>query len=172
MLAERREVFESLPMHKILGASDTGCSRSSRGVKGFGFIMTLDAEDAVDPAVFMLRQTHVIDVSSRGIISIGHSNGFVPETPSVDTVIGLCDREKRLAVSPLHTRYDSVFAVELDGTGIEYCVHHDTLHEIGIRLFIEVIPPFERCVLRSENRIFILGINPIPAFYRFVLSIQ
>ena len=172
LLAEGGKIFKSLPMNEVFGAGNTGCSGSGRGVKRLGIVMAFDAEDTIYPSVLMLREPHVIDIRRRGIIAIGHGDGFVPKPPTIDTILGLRDRKERLTVSPFHTCHNRIFAFKKDCSGVKHTVHHDALHQIRVGLFVKVIPPFERRVLRGENRVTVFGINTISALYRFVFARQ
>ena len=72
--------------------------------------MTLCTEHTIDPAVLMLGDTHIVDVSSR-ILGVGHRDRLFPEAPLVDTVGRLCHSEERLAVGALHTTHQQVASV-------------------------------------------------------------
>ena len=133
--------------------------------------MTLSTEYAVNPAILMLRDAHIIDVRGGNHV-VGHGDRLLPETEIVDTVGRLGHSKEGLAVGTLDTNHKAVFALPLDGTAVQRGIHHDTLHEIGIVLLTEIVLPLQRGVLGSENRIFPFVVDTIAPLQGFVLARQ
>ena len=161
LLTEGTQVLQTLPVNEVLGACNTCGSGSCRGVEGLCLIVALYAEHTIDVAVFVLGDTHVIDIGGRGIFSVGHRNRLVPEAPLVNAVETLSHSEERLAVGALHAAYQQVATVQFDGTGIEHGIHHDALHQIGVVLLVEVIAPLQGSMLGSQDGIHIFLIDTI-----------
>ena len=86
LLAECREVLQSLPMNKILGACNTGLGSSCRGVERLCLVMALYTKNAIYPTILMLCYTHVIDVGGWRVVTVRHGDRFIPEAPLVDAV--------------------------------------------------------------------------------------
>ena len=166
LLAKGLEIIEPLPVDEIFGTGYAGCCSSRRGIERFGLVMALHTEDTINPSVLVAREAHIIDVRCGCVIAVGHGDRFGPEAPIVDAVGRLGYSEEGLTVGSFHPCYDGVFALKEDRTGIEHRVHHDALHQEGIVLLVEVVPPLQRRVLRRENRIFVFGIDTI---YHFII---
>ena len=139
--------------------------------------MTLSTEHTIDPAVFVLRNTHVIDISGRIYSSfrrVGrsfwHGDGLWPETEVVHSVRTLSYSKERLSVGSLHTDDEHILAIPFHGTSVERGVHHDTLHEEGIILLAEVIAPFQWGMVGSENGIDIFLIDAVAPFSGLVYT--
>ncbi len=111
--------------------------------------MPLDAEDSVDPTVFVSRQTHVVEVRLGGIET---RNGYRsrPEAESVDPGFAFGHGEKRFAVVALDADDEQIAAVVLYGAGIERAVYAETFEQMGIRLRIEIVTPEQWRVPRRK----------------------
>lgn len=88
----------------------------------------------------MLHKAHIVDVNIR-VCGLGKHYRVIPEAEAVHPAAALGDSEEGFAVIAFHTGYDVEFAVQLNGAGIEYAVHSDSLCEIRVALFIEVVTP-------------------------------
>ena len=109
------QVWQTIPGLQVLRAGDGSGSSSSREISRLRVVVTLGTEHAIDPAVLVLRDTHVIDICGRNHI-VGHRDRLVPETEVVDTVGRLGHSEETLAVGTLHTNDKHILAVPLDST--------------------------------------------------------
>ncbi len=140
LLALAFEVGETFPVLKIFRACDacTGCC--SGKVAGTAVVMTFYTEDAIDVAILMGGESHVVDVGAGNLI-LRHCDGVVAEHEIVDTVRTLRNCEEGFTVVPFHTHHKYIFILPFDCTGVEGGVYADTLHEIGVGLRIEVIFP-------------------------------
>ena len=116
-------------------------------------------------------QSHVVDVGCWNHI-IRHRNRFIPEAEVIDSVGTHRHGKETLAVSTFNAHDKQVFALPLDGAGIQRCIHHDALHQIRIVFLVEVIAPFQRRMLSGENRVGILCIDTVPPFQWFVFLSQ
>ena len=171
LLALALEVGQAFPGLEVTGAGNAGSSRGSAQVARASVIMAFSAKDAVDPAVFMSREAHVIDVGGGNHI-IGHRDGLGPESEVVHAVWTLGHSEERLAVGAFNPHNKYIFALPFDGACIERRVHHDALHQVGVVLLVEVILPLQGHMLSSDNRVLILLINAVPPLLWFVLPAQ
>ena len=111
------QVGQSLPVDQVLG---TGNGRGGRGgtqIAGHTVVVPLGTEHAVDVAVFMACEPHVVDISRRHHI-VGHGNGFVPEAEVIYTIGAFGHGEKALAVGSFHPHHQQVFAIPLDGSTV------------------------------------------------------
>ena len=140
LLALGLQIRKTLPVYQVLGTGDGCCSSSSTEVTRLIIIMTLSTEHAIDVAILMSCESHIIDVGSRNNI-LRHGDRLIPETEVVNTIRTLCYGKEALAVSTLYTNNEEILTIPLDGTRIERSIHHDALHEIRITLLIEVVTP-------------------------------
>ena len=85
LLALGLEVGQTLPVDKVLGAGDATGGCGSREVARLVVVMTLHAEEAVDPAILVAGEAHVVDVHAGDVI-LGHGDGMVPEAEAVNPV--------------------------------------------------------------------------------------
>ncbi len=140
LLRLRLQIGQTLPSLQVLGTCDTCGSSSSTEVAWLRVIVTLGTEHAINPAILVPSDTHIIDIGGRYHI-VGHRDGLVPEAEVVDTIGRLGHSEERLTVGSLHAHYQAVFPLPLDSTRIQRGIHHDALHQVGIILLAEVITP-------------------------------
>ena len=166
----RHQIRETFPVHQVLRPDDTGrCDR--RGKIRIGAVLALGAEDAVDPPVLMLCQSHIIDVRffRTGILEL---NRVVAETEAVDTVVRLGDTEKRFPVVALDPGCEAVFPAEFNGARIEDRVDAQSLLEVRIRLRIQIISPCERNMFPCQNRVPVAAENAVVFVRLLVLSLK
>ena len=142
-----------------MGADNT-CLRNCGGKIRIGGILALRAEHAVDPAVLMLGQTHIVDI---GLLRAGvrQNHRIIPEMETVDTVVALCHSKERFPVISFHTDHQIIFSVKFNGSGVHHGVDAQTLLKIRIGLLVEVISPVYRCKLPGQDRILIPVINSV-----------
>ena len=160
LLAAGLQVRKALPVHQILGAGYTGGRRGGGEVSLGRMILALHAENAVDPAVLMGGQAHVINVGGR-LPPFRHGDGAGPESEMVHAVGAFRHRKEGFAVGALHTGHQHIFALPFDGARIERGMDAEAFHQVGIRLFVKVVTPFQRSVLRREDRILVALINAV-----------
>ena len=165
------QIGQTIPGLQVFCTGDTCSSSGSRKVARLRVIMTLCTEHTIDPAVLMLSDTHIIDVRGGNHI-VGHRDRLFPETEVVDAVGRLCHSEETLTVGSLNTDHQHVFPLPLQSTSIQRSITHDTLHQIGIILFVEVVFPFQRHVSSCYNRVLIFLVDTITPLYGFVLFCQ
>ena len=161
LLVAALQVRQAFPVHEVFRTGYAGRSHGRREIARTGCgVLALDAENTVDPAVFVSRQTHVVNIGRRFAV-LGHRHGVVPETEVVDAVRRFGHGEKRFAVGALHSCHDQVAAVELDGAGVHHGIDADPFHAVGIAPRVEVIAPEERCVSGCQDRITVAGIDAV-----------
>ena len=131
--------------------------------------MTLGTEDSVYPAVFVGGEAHIVDIGGRYHI-FRHRDGIIPETEVIHTVRTFRHGKERFAVSAFHTQQQQVFAIPLDGAGVERGIHADAFHQVGVGTFIQIIAPEDRGVRRRHYRIFVAGEDAVASLHGFILS--
>ena len=171
LLALGLQVRKALPVYQVLGTGNGCSSSSSTEVARLCIIMTLCTEHAIDVAILMSCESHIIDVGSRNNI-LRHGDRLIPETEVVNTIRTLCHGKETLAVSTLYTNNEEILTIPLDGTRIERSIHHDALHEIRIALLIEVVTPLQWCMFCGEDWVLILFVDTISPLYGFILTAQ
>ena len=161
LLAPRLDVRQALPVHQILGAGHAGGSRSSGEVSRGRLVLPLHAEDAVNPAVLMPGQAHVVNIGG-GLTPLRHGDGTRPEGEVVHAVGTLGHGEEGLAVGPLYTYYQHVFVAPLDGAGVQRGMDADPFHEEGVALLVQVIAPLQRSMFPGKDGILVAFIYTVP----------
>ena len=150
------DVRKPFPVHKVPGTGHA-CGGRCRGEVSFRIVvLALYTEDAVNPAVLMGREAHVIHVGGW-LSPLRHGDGAGPETEVVYAVGALSNGEEGLAIVAFHTGNNNIFVFPLDCTGVEGGVDAYPFHKIWIGHLIQVIPPLQRSVGGCENRV-------LPAF--------
>ncbi len=157
--AQGDQIGQPLPGFQVLGAHDTGSSNRSRQVRIFR-ILAFGAENAVNPAVFMLGEAHVVHVGFFRA-GIGQKNGIIPEAEVIHAVIAFRHGEEGFAVAALQPGHHIIFAVQINGTGIEGGIHAQPFHEMGIGFLIQIIFPEKRNMLPGQYRVHKTVINAI-----------
>ena len=147
--AQGLEVGQALPVHEVVGAHDAR-RRDRRGEVGGGFVLAFGAEHAVDPAVLVLRQAHVVHVGLVGA-GVGQKNGPVPKAEALHAAVRLGDREKALPVPALHAGNQRELAVQQDRAAVEGRVDAEALHHVRVGFGIRVIHPEGRHVIAGQN---------------------
>ena len=94
-------VGQTLPSDQVVRAGYGRCGYRGRKVAGPAPVFPLGAEYAVDPAVFVGCESHVVNVHVR-IVRFRHDDRFVPETKIVNAVRAFGDGEKGFAVGSLY----------------------------------------------------------------------
>ena len=125
--------------------------------------MPLSTKDAIDPAVLVSCQAHVVDVGGRDDV-LGHGDGIVPEAEVVDAVRALSHSKERLAVGSLHTDNKQVLAAPLDGAAVERRIHADALQQQGIGALIQVVAPKDGRVRSRQDGMFVSGDDAVAPF--------
>ena len=170
LLAASFQVGQTFPVDEVLGAGDASrCCGSTEVASRSGVVVTLCTEDAINPSVFVLRDSHVVDVRGRHYV-VGHGDGIVPEAEIVDAVLTFCHGKEGLAVGSFHTNHQEVFPVQLDGTRIEYGIHADTFQKIRVRLLVEVVTPEDRCVSSGQDGMCVSCDDAVSSFHWHVLA--
>ncbi len=171
LLRLRLQVGQALPCLQVFGAGDTSCCSGCTQVAGLAVVVTLSAEDTINPAILMLCDAHIINIGSRDDV-VRHGDRLLPEAEVIHAVRRLGHGKERLAVSTLDTNYQTILALPFDGSRIQRGIHHDTLHQVRVVLFAEIIAPFQRRMFSSKYRILPLVINTIPPLHGFILARQ
>ena len=127
LLAAGLDIRKPLPVHKVLGTGNSGRCSCGGKVSFQGVVLALHAEDAINPAVLMGREAHVVDVGC-GLSPFRHSDGTGPELEIVNSIGAFGNRKEGFTVIPFHAHYKHVFAVPLDGAGIKGCIHPNPFH--------------------------------------------
>jgi len=97
---------------------------------------------------------------------------MVPEPEPIDAGRALGHGKKRLAVVPLHPCHQQVAAVQLDGTSVEHRVHPQPLHQVRVRLRVEVVAPDERRVVGRKDRVLVALHDAVVTRHRLIGALQ
>ena len=161
LLALRHDIGQTLPGDKVVCAGYAGRGHGGRQVVGPGGVLAFHAENAVDPAVFMRGQPHVVNVGSR-LAVFGHRHGTRPEPEIVDAVRAFRHGEEGFAVRAFDAGYQHIFPIPLDGAGVEHGVDAEALHQERIRILVQVVAPLQGSVLCRQHRVLISFIDAVP----------
>ena len=144
-------------MHEILRSGYAGRRHGRRQIaRGSRRIMPFGTENTVNPTVLMGRKAHVVKVR---FIPVGRGNRqrTVAEPESIDPVVALSQSEKGFTVVPFDPDHQYVFAVELDGSGIERSVDPEPFEQKRVSSGVQVVAPEERRMRSREDRVSITG---------------
>ena len=89
----RFQIGQPLPLHKVLGARDAATGNGGGNIAGLRIVMPLGAEQAVNPAVLVPHEAHVIQIRFLRLV-IRHPHRVIPEAEAVHAVFAFRDREK------------------------------------------------------------------------------
>src|SRR5574344_1987233 len=109
------QVGQTIPVNEIFGTGNCRSGSGGRQIIRVIVIMTFGTEHTVNPSVFMLSKTHVIDIGSRNNI-FRHRYRFIPKTKIIYTVRTLSYRKERFTVSPLNTNHKHILISPFDCT--------------------------------------------------------
>ena len=153
------QIIKALPCLEVFCSYDACFCNCCRKIR-ICFILALRTEHTINPTIFMFGQTHVIYICffRAGIRKLYR---IIPEMESIDSCIALCYCKERFTVISLYADNQIIFSVQLNSTGVHYCIDSETFLEIGVCLRVQVISPFNRCKLSCQYRIFITVINSI-----------
>ena len=167
------QVGQTLPADKIAGAGDAaGGDGRGQGAGRSRRILALHAEQAVDPAILVARQPHVIDIGGR-LAPFGQVQRAFPEAEMVHPAGSLRHGEKGFAVGGLHTGDQDIFVFPFDGAAVEHGIDAETLHQIGVGPGIEVVAPRQGGVRSGEDGMPVAFIKAVPdSFEGTVQSVQ
>lgn len=147
----RFDVGEAFPRDEVFRAHETGLGGGGRLVGSGGCVVAaLGAEDAVDPAVFVFDEAHIIDIGI-GVVRFGNDARFFPESESFDTVGAFRHGEKAFAVPAFDADAEEDFTVAFDGTGVEGGVDAHAFEEEWVGGRVEVVAPFEGHMTRGDG---------------------
>ena len=172
----RLQVGQALPRLEILRADQAGLRDRARQVAGLGVrVLGLGAERAVDVAVLVEGDAHVIDVGLR--LELGQVDGLGPEAPAVDAVGALGDREEALAVVALEADDHVDLPLPVERAGVERGIDAEAFHQERIGLRVEVEAPLDRRVAVGDGRVsealehavVPLGVDGVPAREEFLV---
>ena len=148
------QVGQPLPLHQIAGAGDAAGGHGRRQVAGRGGrVFPLHAEQAVDPAVLVAGQAHVIDIGG-GFAPFGHRNRARPELEVVHAVGTFRHGEEGFPVGRFHAGHQDVSILPLDGAAVEDGMDAEAFHQVGIGLRVEVVTPLQGRVRRRQDGMF------------------
>jgi len=172
------DVRQALPFFQVLCADKPALGNRARLVGWLGFrIATLSAKEAINPAVLVLDDAHIINVRIW-LGSLGNYAWFVPETEVIEAVLGFGDSEKAFSIPALDAHADDDLPVLLNRAGIKCGIDAEALQEVGIGFRIQIKAPFQRNVIcRNDwvrvalvNAIRPCGINSVFAFNERFMS--
>ena len=166
----RDEVRKALPCHEVLRPDDTGRSRRRREVR-IRLVLALGAEHAVDPAVLVLREAHIVDIRlvRARVIEL---NRVIPEMKPVDAVVALRDSEEGFSVISLDPDDQIVLAVQHDRAGVQRRVDAKPLNEVRVCLRVKIISPVERDHVPCHDRVLIAREDAVIEIGLLVLSCE
>ena len=166
------QVGQTIPCLKVLCAGDTGSCGCRTQVTGLRVVMTLGTEHSVNPTIFVLGYTHIVNVCCRHNI-IGHGYWFIPETEVIYAVRTLGHSEIALTVGSFHTHNQQIFALPFQGAGIQCGITHNALHQIGVIFLAEIVLPLQGHVFCCNYGILVLVVDSIsPLQFLVFLSKQ
>ena len=165
----RLEIRKSFPCNKVLCANDSRLRNRCGKVAAFG-ILAFGAEHAVDPAVLMLSNAHIVNVGFFGA-GVRKLYRIITETEAVYTVVTLGNGEKRFAVVALNANDKAVLPVQLYSSRVERGVYAEALHKIRIRFIVEVVFPDKRRMSSRKNGVFIAFVNAVVKIRFFIFSV-
>ena len=166
------QIGESFPLKQVFGTHQSALGNSGRLVCiGGGGISPFRTEDAVEPAVFMCYQAHVVNIGI-GILQFRQHYRMFPEPEMVNTVRTFGHGKKGFSVNPFYTGYHQVASSPVDRTGIEDGIDRKSFQEIRIRRFIKIKPPVKRHMSSGEYRMSIAFKPAMGLGYRCILTIQ
>ena len=114
LLTLRLEVGQTVPCLQVFRTGDTSRCRSGTEVAWLRVVVPLGTEHAINPAILMLCDTHVIDIRGGNHI-VGHRDRLFPEAEVVDAIRTLCHGKETLSVGSLHTDDEQILAIPFDG---------------------------------------------------------
>jgi hypothetical protein len=163
---ESRQVIEAFPMLKISCAHDAR-RRNGRRQAGRRRILALGAEHTVDPAVFMLRQAHVVNI---GFLRAGirQDNRMIPKAEPLNRTVTFRDAEKRFPVRPLDAGDEIKLPIEFERAGIERCIYAEAFHKIRIGTGIQIVFPIQRDMIPCQDGVFPPRENTVVKIPRFI----
>src|SRR5690606_26024627 len=126
-------------------------------------VFSFGTEKAVNVAVFVGSQTHVINVGVR-TVGFGQGDGVIPKAKVVDAVGTFGNSKKGFAINTFNAHRQNVTAVPVKRASIKCGVDALTLHQERVGLLVKIITPENRCVSSGQNRIFKTGVNPVAGF--------
>jgi hypothetical protein len=109
----------------------------------------------------MPHHADVIDVHIR-IAGLRHQDRIIPEAKVVDAIGALGYSQKRFSIRPFYSRQHQDLALVFNCSGIECGIDSHPLHQVWIRLGIEVIPPENGRVLRGDHWVLIPIEDAVP----------
>ena len=161
LLVGRDDIRKPLPIDKVLRSGDSGAGNSGGEVIRTALVLSLHAEDPVDPAILMGGQPHVIDIR-RGLSKLRHSDRTGPETEIIDSIGAFSHGEERLAIGALNSGHKNVFSIVFNCPRVHYRMDPKPFHKVGIGLLVEIVPPLNGSVSGGQNRVLISDEYTIP----------
>ena len=136
-----------------------------------------DIEKAVDIAVFVAGQTHIINVHI-GIIGLVKQDGERTEAEIVDAVFAFRYGKEGFSVISFDPDDHADFSIHFNRTGVESGIDSEPFHEERITFGVKIITPFQRDVFCGNNGVDItfktsvvpLGIDLIGTGYKFFIA--
>ena len=171
LLADRLQVGQAFPRDEVAGACDASCGCGGAEVAWASVIVALNAEDAVDPAVLVLRQAHVVDIRC-GHVALWQGDRLGPEAPAVDAIGRFGHGEETLTIGTLDATDHQITAIQLDGACVQHGIDHNALHQVGVVLGREVVAPLQGRMLSREDGEFIFLIDAIAPRQGFVGALE
>src|SRR5687768_3664623 len=114
------------------------------------WILSFCAEQSIDPSILVLNKSHVVHVRIRSLC-LRKIERIIPEIKIIDAIIAFRNCEKRFAVLSFYSCDKNIFFSKLYRAGIKYSIDPETLHQIWITCFIEIILPEQRRVFGSKH---------------------
>lgn len=147
------EVGESLPCIKVARADDATLRDGAGLVRvGNGRVAAFGAEQAVNPAVLVLDQSHVIDVGVR-VGCFRNDAGSFSKTKIVEAIWRYGDSEEALSIPPFDPHAENNPAFVLNRSSVECGIDTETFQEMWIGLWVQVVAPLQRDMARSDDGI-------------------
>ena len=81
-------------------------------------VLAFRAEHAVDLAVLMLGQAHIVHIGLLGLCVRQH-HWMIPETEALGGAAAFSHGEEALAIHALHSNHQIIFAVQLDRAAVQ-----------------------------------------------------
>ena len=133
--------------------------------------MTLGTEQAINPAIFMAHQPHVVKISLL-LLELWHLDRMIPEFKTVDAVFTFGNREERFSVPAFDAGRKDNLSIPRHGADVENAIDSQARHQMRIRCMIEIVAPIQRHMVRGKHGKFVPVKNAVALFLLPVAAAQ
>ena len=165
------EVGQAFPGHEVLGAGDAAAGDGGGEIAGPGVIVPLGAEQAVNPAVLVADEAHVIDIGFLRL-EVRQAHRVIPELEPVHAGLAFGDGEEGFAVPAFDARHQDNVALPFHRADVEDAVDAQPRHQMRIGGVVEVVAPGQRRVLGGQDREFVAVEDAVAVLLFAVWALQ